>query len=163
LRPAAPRWAFVARQQTGQPITVMADTHLLIRRYYEAFNERRFGENAELFTADAVLQHRPRAAPLKGPEGYLESARQATTSFPDLRFQILHVEQRGDTIVEIDVSATGTLVGDWTAGSFGTLKATGKTKTFRIRETLEIRGGKITFSSLTYDLQELLGQPGPPR
>jgi hypothetical protein len=108
-----------------------------------------------------VIQHRPNSGPRKGPEGYLESARQATTSFPDLRLQILHVEQRGDTIVEIDVSATGTLLGDWTAGALGTLKATGTVKTFRIRETLEIRGGKITFSGLTYDLRELLGQPGP--
>jgi predicted ester cyclase len=141
----------------------MADPHLMIRKYYEAFNERRFAENAELFTADAVIQHRPNSGPRKGPEGYLESARQATTSFPDLRFQILHVEQRGDTIVEIDVSATGTLLGDWTAGALGTLKATGTVKTFRIRETLEIRGGKITFSGLTYDLRELLGQTGPPR
>ena len=139
----------------------MPDPHLMIRKYYEAFNERRFAENAELFTVDAVIQHRPNSGPRKGPEGYLESARQATTSFPDLRFQILHVEQRGDTIVEIDVSATGTLLGDWTAGALGTLKATGKVKTFRIRETLEIRGGKITFSGLTYDLRELLGQPGP--
>jgi predicted ester cyclase len=139
----------------------MPDPHLMIRKYYEAFNERRFVENGELFTADAVIQHRPNSGPRKGPEGYLESARQATTSFPDLRLQILHVEQRGDTIVEIDVSATGTLLGDWTAGALGTLKATGKVKTFRIRETLEIRGGKITFSGLTYDLRELLGQPGP--
>jgi predicted ester cyclase len=141
----------------------MADPHVLIRKYYEAFNERRFAENAELFTADAAIQHRPNSGPRQGPEGYLESARQATASFPDLRFQILHVEQRGDTIVEIDVSATGTLLGDWSAGELGTLKATGKVKTFRIRETLEIRGGKITFSGLTYDLRELLGQPDQPK
>jgi predicted ester cyclase len=142
----------------------MADTHLLIRKYYEAFNQRRFDENAELFTADAVIQHRPNHGPFQGPEGYLESARMAMASFPDLRLQILRVEQRGDTIVEVDVTATGTLEGDWAAGALGTLKATGQVKVFRIRETLEIRGGKITFSGLTYDLQELLGhQPGPPR
>jgi predicted ester cyclase len=136
----------------------VANTHLLIRRYYEAFNERRFDENAELFTADAVLQHRPNSGPYRGPEGYVASARQATASFPDLRLQIIRVEQRGDTIVEIDVNATGTLEGDWDAGSIGRLRATGKVKTFRIRETLEIRGGKITFSGLTYDLKELLGE-----
>jgi hypothetical protein len=28
---------------------------------------------------------------------------------------------------------------------------------------LEIRGGKITFSALTYNLQELLGQSDPTR
>ena len=139
----------------------MANTHLLIRRYYEAFNERRFEENAELYAVDAVLQHRPNSGPYQGPEGYLASARQAIASFPDLRLQIIRVEQRGDTIVEVDVFATGTLAGDWDAGPIGRLKATGKVKTFRIREMLEIRGGKITFSALTYNLQELLGPDAP--
>jgi predicted ester cyclase len=139
----------------------MPDPHVFIRKYYEAFNERRFADNAELFTADAVIQHRPNHGPFHGPEGYLESARMATTSFPDLRLQILRVEQRGDTIVEIDLVATGTLDGDWSAGALGTLKATGTVKTFRVREMIEIRGGKITFSALTYNLQELLGQSDP--
>ena len=142
------------------PDVPVPETHLLIRRYYDAFNGRRFSENAELFTPDAVIHHRPNSGRRQGPGGYLESAREAMASWPDLHLRILHVEQRGDTIVEIDVSATGTLVGDWTAGDFGTLKATGQLRTFRIRETLEIRGGKITFSGLTYDLQELLGKPG---
>ena len=141
----------------------MADTHLMIRKYYEAFNERRFTDNAELFTADAVIQHRPNHGPFQGPGGYLESARMAIASFPDLRLQILRVEQRGDTIVEVDVLATGTLEGDWAAGALVTLKATGQVKTFRIREMLEIRGGKITCSALTYNLQELLGRPDPKR
>jgi hypothetical protein len=104
--------------------------------------------------AAASPQHRP--APR--PDRYIASARQATTSFPDLRLDILRVEQRGDTIVEIDMIATGTLASDWNGGPLGTLKATGPVKKFRGRETLEIRGGKITFSALTYDLQELLGR-----
>jgi len=135
----------------------MTDTHLLIREYITSFNERRLQDAAAMFTPDAVIQHRPRHEPLTGPEGYLESARQAIGSFPDIRLQILHVEQRGDTIFDIDLSATGTHLGDWTADTLGTLKATGQGKTFRVREMLEIRGGKITFSSLTYDLQDLIG------
>jgi predicted ester cyclase len=134
----------------------MADIHLLIREYFKSFNERRLQDAAVMFTNDAVIQHRPTSGPLTGPEGYLESARMAIGSFPDIQLQILHVEQRGDTIVEIDISATGTQMGDWTAGTLGTLKATGQPKTFRVREMLEIRGGKITFSSLTYDLPSLM-------
>ena len=139
----------------------MAGTDLLIREYIKSFNERRLQDAADMFTHDAVIQHRPGSGPLKGPEGYLESARMAIDSFPNIRLQILHVEQRGDTVVEIDISATGTHLGGWTAGQLGTLKATGQPKTFRVREVLEILGGKITFSGLTYDLQSLLGQPGP--
>jgi hypothetical protein len=141
----------------------MLDTELMIRQYYEAFNERRFGDNASLFTADAVIQHRPNAGPLQGPHGYVESARMATATFPDLHLEVLRVERRGDTVVEVDVRAVGTQAGDWVAGELGTVKATGAPKTFRIRETIEIRGGMITFSSLTYNLRDLFGQSGQPK
>ena len=135
----------------------MPDIPALIQRYYQAFNERRFTVAAELLSADAEIQHRPGSVPLRGPGGYIESARMATTSFPDIQLDVLAVEWHGNTIAEVALSASGTLESDWSAGELGTLKATGKPKTFRLRETLEIRGGKITFSSLNYNLQDLLG------
>jgi predicted ester cyclase len=137
----------------------MDDIFDLLRRYYEAFNERRFIDAARLFTDDAEVQHRPTDQPLRGPEGYLESARMATTSFPDCQLTVLGVVRRSETIVEVDLTAVGTHAGDWAAAELGTLKATGRQKTFRIRETLDIRDGKITYSMLNYDLQDLLGQP----
>ncbi len=139
----------------------MPDRRALIREYISAFNERRLQDAAGMFSADAPVQHRPRAQMLKGPEGYLESARQAMGSFPDLRFEILHIEQRGDTIFEIDLVCTGTHLGDWTAEGLGTLKATGQRKTLRVRETLEIRGDRITFSSLTYNMQDFIDPIDP--
>jgi len=135
----------------------MTDAHVMIREYYKAFNERRFDDAADLFTADAIIQHRPDGVALQGPEGYLESTRATLAIFPDIQIHILHVEQRGDTIVEVDLSATGTHKGDWNMGALGTLKATGASRTVRHREMLEIRGGKITFSSITYNLQEFMG------
>jgi hypothetical protein len=139
----------------------MADTPPLIQKYFQAFNERRFADAAEMFTRDAVIQHRP-GTRLQGPDGYVESARMATTTFPDLQLQVLQVEQRGDTIFEIYLRGNGRHLADWTTSVLGTLKATGTEKTFHVRETLEIRGGKITFSSLTYDLHDFLGKPEPP-
>ena len=141
----------------------MSDAHLLIREYYKAFNERRLEDAAELFTLDAVIQHRPDGDLLKGPHGYLESARKTLEIFPDIQQQILHVEQRGDTIVEVDVTATGLHRGDWNMGTLGVLKATGRVTTVRLRELLEIRGGRITFSSITYNLQEFVRTSGEPR
>ena len=79
----------------------------------------------------------------------------ATASFPDIRLEVVDIVLRGDTIAEVSLKATGTLAADWTAGELGTLKATGKPKTFRLRETLEIRAGRITFSTLNYNLQDL--------
>ena len=138
----------------------MSNAHMLIREYYRAFNERRFNDAADLFADDAVIQHRPDGVLQTGPEGYLESSRSTVAIFPDLQIQILHVEQRGDTIVEVDLSATGTHQGDWNMGALGILKADGTVKTVRHREMLEIRAGKITFSSITYNLQEFVGSAG---
>ena len=139
---------------------MMPSAHLLIREYYKAFNERRFEDAAELFSFDAVIQHRPDGVLLKGPDGYLESVQATIAIFPDIQIQILHVEQRGDTIVEVDLTATGTHQGDWNMGALGTLKADGLEKIVRHREMLEIRAGKITFSSITYNLQEFVGGAG---
>ena len=136
----------------------MSSAHLLIREYYAAFNERRFDDAAEMFTEDAVIQHRPDGVLQKGPDGYLESAHSTIAIFPDLQVNILHVEQRGDTIVEIDLSAVGTHKGDWNMGALGVLKADGAVKTVRHREMLEIRGGKITYSSITYDIKNFVGR-----
>jgi len=139
----------------------MTDIDALIARYYLAFNERRFNDAAEMFSDDAQLQHRSNV-PLRGPGGYLSSARSATTSFPDLRLEVVSVKQHGDTIFEVDLIATGRHTGDWT-GDAGTVKATGETKVIHVRETLEVRAGKFTFSSLNYNLQDLFGSAGAPR
>lgn len=141
----------------------MPDTHLLIREYYKCFNERRFDDAAEMFTHDAVVQHRPDGVTLVGPEGYLESARATIAIFPDIQIQIIRVEQRGDTIVEVDLAATGSHEGDWDMGALGVLKASGAPRTVRHREMLEIRGGKITFSGITYNLQEFVAGSGRPQ
>jgi len=138
----------------------MRDAHLLIRDYYKAFNERRFESAAELFTRDATIEHLPAAITRRGPDGYLDSARAAVAAFPDLHLQIVHVEQRGDTICEVDVLCTGTHEGEWSMGTLGPFKPTGRRHSYHIREMLEIRGGKITYSSLSWDLQEIVAQFG---
>ena len=109
-----------------------------------------------LVADDAEIQHRPNHA-LRGPDGYVASAGMATTSFPDIHLDVVSVTRRGDTVAEVELLATGTHASDWTADGIGTLRASGAKRTFRIRETLEIRDGKITFSSLNYNLQDLFG------
>jgi predicted ester cyclase len=138
----------------------VSDAHLLIRDYYKAFNERRFGDAAEMFTEDAVLEHLPSAQQLRGPAGYFESARAAVAAFPDLSLQIVHVEQRGDTICEVDVLCTGTHEGEWKMGNLGPFKPTRRLHSYQVREMLEIRGGKITYSSLSWNLQDIVSQFG---
>ena len=79
-------------------------------------------------------------------------------AFPDSQLQIEHVEQRGDTICEVDLIGTGTHRGDFDMGGYGVFKATGVQAILRFRELLEIRGGKITYSSLTFNVHDLIRQ-----
>ena len=45
-------------------------------------------------------------------------------------------------------------------GGYGIFKASGAKTTLRFRELIEIRGGKITFSSITFDPHDLIRQLG---
>jgi hypothetical protein len=136
----------------------MFDAHLIIREYYKCFNERRLAEAADLFTLDAVIEHPPFGTARHGPEGYMEAAQFCLSVFPDVQLELVHVEQRGDTICEVDVLGTGTHLGVLDMGTLGVFKPSGEKTTLRIREMLEIRGGKFTFSSLSYDMQEFLAK-----
>jgi hypothetical protein len=132
--------------------------HTLIRRYYACFNDRRFGDAMELFASDAILEYPPFSPQQRGPECYLAFAEMWTKAFPDGVVAIEHVEQRGDTICEVDLIAKGTHLGDFDLGAYGVLKASGVKTSVRFRELLEIRHGRITFSSLSFGVQELLQQ-----
>jgi len=136
----------------------MADTHLMIREYYRCFNERRFADAADLFTADAVIEHPPFGTARIGPDGYINAAQFCVAVFPDVQLQLMHVEQRGDTICEVDVIGSGTHLGVLDMGSLGVFKPDGVKSMLRIREVLEVRGGKFTYSSLSYDTQEFIAR-----
>ena len=132
--------------------------HLLIREYYACFNERRFADAADLFASDAVLE-RPLFGTLKnGGEGYLQLANFWVNAFPDSRVHIAHVEQRGDTICEVDLLLTGIAVHELDLPSYGLFPPTGGIVTLELRELLEIRARKITYSSVSFDVAELIRQ-----
>jgi predicted ester cyclase len=131
---------------------------VLIRNYYAYFNNRRFNDAAELFSTDAVLEHPPFEGTRLGGSGYIQFAQMWVGAFPDGTLTIDHVEQRGDTICEVDLTATGTHSGEFDMGPYGVFKPTGVRATIRFRELLEIRIGQITYSSLTFDVHELIRQ-----
>lgn len=132
--------------------------HLLIREYYACFNERRLSEAAELFTSDAVLERGPFGTLKNGGEGYLQLVELWLRAFPDSKVRIEHVEQRGDTICEVDLMLTGTHRGDLDVPGHGVVKAAGAAVTLRVGELLEIRAGKITYSSVSFDASDLIAQ-----
>jgi SnoaL-like polyketide cyclase len=132
--------------------------HLLIREYYTCFNERRFADAADLFASDAVLE-RPLFGTLKnGGEGYLHIVDVWVNAFPDSKVRIEHVEQRGDTICEVDLVLTGTHLGNLNLPSHGVFAPTRQTVALAVGELLEIRARKITYSSVRFDVDDLIRQ-----
>ena len=130
----------------------------LIRDYYRAFNERRLDDASSLFAPEAVLKTPAFEQPTSGPQAYLHFARGWLGAFPDAYFRIEHVEQRGDTICEVEVLATGTHTGRLELDSFGSIPPSGARLTLRLRELLEIRYGTITYASLAFDVHHLVQQ-----
>jgi predicted ester cyclase len=135
--------------------------HLLIREYYACFNERRLSDAADLFTSDAVLERGPFGTHKNGGEGYLQIVESWLAAFPDSKVRIEHVEQRGDTICEVDLIMTGTHLGDLNMASHGVVKVTNAAVTLHVGELLEIRANKITYSSVSFDASDLLRQLTP--
>jgi predicted ester cyclase len=132
--------------------------HLLIREYYACFNERRLSDAADLFASDAVLERGPFGTLKSGGEGYLRLVDSWLRAFPDSKVRIEHVEQRGDTICEVDLIFTGSHLGDLEMPGRGVFKATGAAVSLRVGEVLEIRASKITYSSVNFDAADLIGQ-----
>jgi predicted ester cyclase len=134
-------------------------SHPVIRAYYDLYNQRRFREAGEFFADDAIVEHAPfGASPQRGPTAYVESAERSIHAFPDARIEVLSVTSVGDTIYEVDLVATGTHRGLLDLGSYGRFEATNVHVHVRHREVIEIRGGKITYASVTLDISELLAQ-----
>jgi predicted ester cyclase len=132
--------------------------HELIREYYACFNERRFSDAAEFFSEDAIIEHGSSGSRQVGGAGYVHFAEMWVRAFPDAALSIVRVEQHGDTICEVDLFGTGTHLGTFDLGEGGVFKPTGVRAKLPFRELLEVRVGKITYSSLAFDLHELIVQ-----
>jgi hypothetical protein len=129
----------------------------LVREYYSCFNERRFSDAIRLFAANAVLEF---GDSLRGSEAHVEFAERWVRAFPDARLVIEHVEQRGDVICEVDIRALGTHLGALDLGAH-LFKPSGAATELRMRQLFEVRLGHITFSSLSFDLQDFIQQLAP--
>jgi predicted ester cyclase len=130
----------------------------LIRQYYDCFNERRFREAIGLFARDATVEHPPFRHAQQGSEAFLEFAEMWVQAFPDGQLRIDQVQQRGDTICEVNLVATGTHQGTLNLGAYGVFKPTNVQLHLRLRQLFEVRFERITFSSLSFDVQGLVRQ-----
>jgi len=130
----------------------------LIRQYYDCFNQRRFRDAVALFAREAVVEHPPFRQAQKGSDAFLEFAEMWVEAFPDGQLRIDQVEQRGDTICEVNLVATGAHQGTLKLGAYGVFKPTHAQLNLRLRQLFEVRFNRITFSSLSFDVQGLVRQ-----
>lgn len=138
------------------PERVMSEA--LIRRYYAYLNEHRLDEAADLLAIDAVREHPSLTHTSRDGDESRPFAERWLRAFPDGQITIDHLEPRGDTICEVHLIGTGTHQGDFDLGPSGLFKATGASVTVRFRQLLEVRSGRITYATLSFDLQELIRQ-----
>jgi predicted ester cyclase len=130
----------------------------LIRDYYRCFNERRFEEAGTLFAADAVVEMPPFVQRAHGSQAYTQFTETWLRAFPDAVLTVERAEQRNQTMCEVDLIATGTHSGVLDLGGLGQLRPSGVQLTLRFRELLEIRDGRITYASISFDINGLVRQ-----
>jgi hypothetical protein len=133
-------------------------TDTLIRAYYAAFNARRLADAEALLTADAVLDMPPFTDRARGAEGYQHFVRTWLQAFPDAQLQLVSVEQRSETMCEVELVATGTQTGPLNLSTYGCVAPSHLPIALHVRELLEFQDGKISFAGLTVDLQHLVRQ-----
>jgi SnoaL-like polyketide cyclase len=127
----------------------------VIDQYYSYFNERRFVEATALFAETAVLEQLPLQRQERGGIGYLQFVSAWLRAFPDAALAAQHISSPDATTYEVDLAATGTHRGALEVGGW-VFRPTGAHVVFRLRELLQVREGKIAFSSLSFDLHEII-------
>ena len=129
----------------------------LLRLFYECFNERRFSDDRLLFTDDVVFELLPSERPLRGRRAFELFVARWSAAFPDAHLLPVHVEQRGESMCEVELTASGTHLGLFDLGAYR-FKPTGLAVQLRLRQLFEFHEGRIAFTSVTFDLQNLVGQ-----
>jgi predicted ester cyclase len=135
-----------------------ATCEAVVRQLYTAFNAREIDEAAGLFHDDAVLEHIPVGRQQHGPEGYRQFVGMWLNAFPDASVEVERISFRGGRRCEVDLRVRGTHQGALDLGGYGHFKPTGAMGEMRMRQMVEIDGERITFSSLSFDVQDIVQQ-----
>lgn len=135
-----------------------ATCEAVVRQLYTAFNARQIDDAAGLFHDDAVLEHIPVGRQQHGPAGYRQFAEMWLNAFPDASVEVERISFRGGSRCEVDLRVRGTHAGPLDLGGYGHFKPTGVTGEVRMRQMVEINSERIAFSSLSFDVQDIVQQ-----
>ena len=105
-----------------------------------------------------MLEHIPLGRQQRGPAGYREFAGMWLNAFPDATVEVERVSFRGGGRCEVDLRVSGTHRGSLDLGGYGHFKPSGAAGEMRLRQMVEIDDGRIAFSSLSFDVQDIVQQ-----
>lgn len=128
----------------------------LAHRYYDLFN-RRLLDQAELLVSPEAVFHYPHSKEhLIGRAGYRELARTWLIAFPDAQVELLDLSPEPNDTVRVELLGRGTHKGALGFGGALTLPASGREAELRLTDTLEVAGGLIVNSWLSFDVEDLV-------
>lgn len=134
------------------------DNMVIVRKYYDSFNNRTLDEGAKLFAENAEIINPAFNINLKGPEGYKQSSNIWLKAFPDGKIKISTIIP-GEDFVTVEFTGNGNNTGILNTPQ-GEIKATRKQAKLLFCEVLNIKDGKITRSAIYFDFASLLRQLG---
>jgi len=127
--------------------------HVFIRRFTDFINSSDPSLASELVSTDAIF-HAPGAAPLLGPDGYLELLAMLRSAFSDVRWVLEEAVAEGDKIAaRFGMSGTND-------GSFMGAPPTGKAFQATSMAFYKLTGGKIVEERGLPDMLSILQQVG---
>ncbi|TDD36027.1 ester cyclase [Saccharopolyspora elongata] len=142
--------SFVPRAR-GVGLITSTELH---RKLLDVVAKHDFDELRALYH-DEYVYHNASGAERHGAEAGVEVARTYTEAFPDMSFDIRHINDAGDgrSLAEVVVHGTNT-------GPLHGVPATGRTISLLMANIIEVRSGLIYREFEYYDSMSLLGQLG---
>jgi steroid delta-isomerase-like uncharacterized protein len=136
----------------------MTDNASLARRIYEAWNERKFDEIADMTAPDGTTTVVGTGEKFRGREGSLKYNTMWAEGFPNGRITIDRVIASGDHVV-VEFTGRGTHTGTLST-SMGDLPATGRDMTLQLCDVMEFRDGKVANHRTYFDTASMMAQLG---
>jgi steroid delta-isomerase-like uncharacterized protein len=136
----------------------MADNGAILRRLYEAWNERNFDEVAGAMAPDGQIMIVGTGDTFTGPDGARTYNASWANGFPDGRITVDHLYTDGDTVIA-EFTGRGTHTGTMVT-SAAEIPATGRSVTIKLCDVVEFRDGMIVSQRSYFDSGSMMAQLG---
>jgi hypothetical protein len=133
----------------------MVTTEEIARRYYTAFNQRRFDDAEQLVDPEAMFHYLPTKQRLIGRAGYRALAAAWLHAFEDAQLEIQRLAVTDERTLDVHFLGHGTHTGDLVLGDTVVIPPTNRAVQLPFHDRLTIVGGLLLSSQLDFDVLEL--------